>query len=265
MSMLKKSNLHYKGKNGKVRKNEARYGAYIQEGAEIGRNVEIKPFAVVLSGAVIEDNCVIGDHCIIGHPTKLQLQKADFSATSPKVADLVVKEPITKIGEGSIIRSGSIIYRHVKIGRKLRTGHNVLVREHVTIGDDCVVGTQAVLDGYISLGDRSMVQSQCYLAQSVKVGKGVFIAPGCIFMDNKKIILGKGLAGISVGDYARIGGGSKILPGVTVGEHVLVGAGSVVTKDIPSRAVAYGVPAVVKTFQNEAEIKEYMDSIAEWK
>ena len=83
-------------------------------------------------------------------------------------------------------------------------------------------------------------------------------------MDNKEIVLGKGLAGIIIGDYARIGGGAKILPGITIGEHVLIGAGSVVTKDIPPRAVAYGVPAVVKRFQSEAEIREYMDTIVEW-
>lgn len=265
MGMLRKLSLHYIGKDAKVDKNvEVGYGAYIQEGAKIGKKVEIKPFAVILSGAVIEDNCIIGDHCIIGHPAKLQLQKTDFSATSPKVADFIVKEPIARVGEGSIIRSGSTIYRHVKIGRKLRTGHNVLIREHVALGDNCVVGTQAVLDGYISLGDRSMVQSQCYIAQSVKIGKGVFVAPGCIFMDNKNMILGKGLAGIRIGDYARIGGGAKILPNITIGEHVLIGAGSVVTKDIPPRAVAYGVPAEVKRFQSEAEIKEYMDTIEEW-
>ncbi len=109
-----------------------------------------------------------------------------------------------------------------------------------------------------------MVQSQCYITQSVTIGKGVFIAPGCIFMDNKRIILGKGLAGITIDDYARIGGGSKILPEITIGKHVLIGAGSVVTKDIPSRAVAYGIPAEVKRFQSEAEIKEYMDTISEW-
>lgn len=240
------------------------YGAYIEEGAKIGKSVTIKPFAVVLSGAVIDDNCIIGDHCVIGHPTKLQLQKADFSSSSPKVEDFIVKEPVTRIGEESIIRSGSTIYRRVKIGKKLRTGHNVLIREHVSIGNNCVVGTQAVLDGYMRMGDRSMVQSQCYITQSVNIGKAVFIAPGCIFMDNKKIILGKGLAGIRVGDFARIGGGAKILPDVTIGEYALIGAGSVVTKDIPSRAVAYGVPAVVKRQQSEAEIKEYTATIAEW-
>jgi acetyltransferase-like isoleucine patch superfamily enzyme len=243
---------------------ELSYGAYVEDGAQIGKNVKIRPFAVVLSGTVVEDNCMIGDHCVIGHPTKLQLQKTDFSATSPKVASFVVKEPVARIGEESIIRSGSTVYRHVKIGGKLRTGHNVLIREHVSIGNNCVVGTHAVLDGYIKMGDRSMVQSQCYITQSVDIGKGVFIAPGCIFMDNKRIILGQGLAGITIGDYARIGGGSKILPDIAIGKHVLIGAGSVVTQDIPARAVAFGVPAEVKRFQSEAEVKEYMATISKW-
>jgi acetyltransferase-like isoleucine patch superfamily enzyme len=42
-----------------------------------------------------------------------------------------------------------------------------------------------------------------------------------------------------------------VLPGITIGKHVLIGAGSVVTKDIPPRAVAYGIPAEVKRMQRE--------------
>jgi len=240
------------------------YRAYIEDGAKIGRNVDVKPFAVVLSGSVIGDNCTIGANSVIGHPTKLQMQRVDFSASSPRVADFIVKEPVTLIGEGSIVRSGSVIYKHVKIGKNLRTGHNVLIREHVTIGDNCVVGTQAVLDGYIKIGDGSMVQSHCYLAQSVRIGKGVFVAPNCVFMDNKRIILGEGLAGIMVGDYTRIGGGTKILPGVTIGEKVLIGAGSVITRDVPAKAIAYGAPARVRGYQTDEEIKRYIDSLIDW-
>lgn len=232
--------------------------------ADIGRNVCIGRFAEVLSGSVIGDNCVIGSRCIIGHPSKLELQRTDFSATSPKVSDLIVKEPVTKIGEGSIIRSGSTIYKHVVIGQKLRTGHNVLIREHVTIGDACVVGTQAILDGYIRVGSKSMIQSRCYITQSVRMGNGVFISPGCTFFDNKRIILGEGLEGTTVEDYVRVGGGTEILPGITIGKFALVGAGSLVTKDIPPKAIAYGVPAKVKAFQKDEETQKYVDSIENW-
>jgi len=238
--------------------------AYIEKGTKIGNNVGIGPFTQILSGSIIKDSCVIGSHCITGHPSKLQLQKTDFSAMSAKVSDFIIKDPVTEIGEGSIIRSGSTIYKHVIIGKKLRTGHGVLIREHVTIGDNCVVGTQAILDGYIKLGDRSMIQSQCYIAQSVRIGKGVFVSPGCTFFDNKKVILGQGLQGATIEDYVRIGGGTKILPGVTVGKYALVGAGSVVTKDVPSKAIVSGIPAEVKGFQTDEELKVYVESIMKW-
>ena len=241
-----------------------RFEAYVDDEAKIGDNVSIGRFAEILSGSVIGSNCVIGSHCIIGHPSKLELQKADFSAASPKISDLIVKEPVTKIGERSIIRSGSIIYKHVVVGKNLRTGHSALIREHVTIGDNCIVGTQAILDGYIKVGSGSMIQSQCYVSQSVRIGKGVFIAPGCVFLDNKKIILGQGLDGATIEDYVRISAGTKVLPGVTIGKYALIGAGAVVTKDIPPKALAYGVPAEIKAFQKDEEIEKYVTSMANW-
>jgi len=239
-------------------------GAYVEKGAKVGRKVKIGPYASVLSASIIGDNSYIGSYCVIGHHSKLLLQKADFSATSPKVADFLVKDAFTRIGKGSIIRSGSVIYDHVIIGKGLRTGHNVLIRENVVIGENCVIGTQAILDGYARVGKNSMIQSQCYITQSVNIGNGVFIAPGCIFLDNKKIILGEGLERITIEDYVRIGGGTKILPGLTIGKYALIGAGSVVTGDVPPKAIAYGVPAKVKAFQDDKEIREYINSNKGW-
>jgi acetyltransferase-like isoleucine patch superfamily enzyme len=243
---------------------EIDFGAYVGDETVIGNNVKIGSHSLILPGSVVRDNCIIGGHCIIGHPTKIGLQKVDFSATSPKIRDLIVKDSETRIGENSIIRSGSTVYKHVVIGKRLRTGHNILVREHTRIGDNCVVGTQAVLDGYIVVGNKSMIQSQCYIAQSVRIGSGVFIAPGCMFFDNKKIVLGEGLNGATVEDYVRIGGGAKILSGITIGKYALIGAGSVVTRSIMSKAIVHGAPAEVKGFQKDKEIKKYVNSIKNW-
>lgn len=256
----------YVGNNAKLGDNvKIGYGTYIEDNTVIGDNVTIGHHAIIYGGSIIGDNTVIEPFCVIGHPTKMELQRWDFSATSPKVKDLIVEDPVTRIGEDSIIRTGTVIYRHVITGRKLRTGHNVLVREHTTLGDEVVVGTQAMLDGYIKVGDKSMIQSQCYVAQSVRIGKGVFIAPGCIFVDNKRIILGKGLNGATVEDFVRIGGGTKILPGVKISKYSMIGAGSVVTKDIPTKALAFGVPARVQRILSDEEVELYVKSITEWK
>ena len=238
--------------------------AYVEDKTEIGNNVSVGPYTLILSGARIQDDCIIESHCILAHPTKLQVQKADFSSSSPEVADLIVEKPATKISKGSVIRSGSVIYKHVIAGERLHTGHNALIREHSTLGNHCVIGTNVIIDGYIKVGDGSMVQSNSYVAQSVRIGRGVFIAPGCVFMDNRKMVMGQGLKGAHIEDYVRIGGATKILPGITVGKHALIGAGSVISKNIPAKAVAYGVPAKVTRFQSEKDIKQYIDSIANW-
>ena len=53
---------------------------------------------------------------------------------------------------------------------------------------------------------------------------------------DKQVVLKKG---------CWIGANTIILPGVTIGENTVIGAGSVVTKSIPDRVVAVGVPAKV--------------------
>lgn len=240
------------------------YGAYIEDNTLIGDNVTIGHYAVIHSGSIIDNGTVIEPFCVIGHPTKAELQRWDFSAISPKVKDLIVKEPVTRVGPGSIIRSGTVIYRCVIIGEKLRTGHNALIREHTTIGDRVVIGTRATLDGYVKIGEKSMIQTQCYIAQSVRVGRGVFIAPNCLFFDNKRIVLGEGLNGAMVEDYVRIGGGTKVLPSVKIGKYSIVGSGSIVTKDIPPNALAVGAPARVQRILSSKEIESYIKSIEEW-
>jgi acetyltransferase-like isoleucine patch superfamily enzyme len=258
--------LYHVGNKAKLGNNvKIGFGAYVEDDVVIGNNVIIGPHALIYNGSVIGDSTIIEPYCIIGHPTKMEVQKWDFSTTSPKVKDLIVEKPTTIIGEDSIIRSGTVIYKHVIIGKSLRTGHSALIREHTTIGDEVIIGTHAILDGYIKVGNKSMVQSQCYVAQSVRIGYGVFIAPNCTFLDNKKIILGEGLNGATIEDYVRIGGSTVILPGVRIEKYAVIGAGSVITKSIPSKAIAYGVPAKVKDFQSDEEITAYVESIEAWK
>lgn len=50
---------------------------------------------------------------------------------------------------------------------------------------------------------------------------------------------------ITIGNNVFIGAGSRILYDVTIGDNVIIGAGSLVNKNIPSGAVAAGVPCKV--------------------
>ncbi len=61
---------------------------------------------------------------------------------------------------------------------------------------------------------------------------------------------------VRIGNNCWIGAGAKIMPGVTIGDNTVIGAGSVVTKDIPSGVLAYGVPCRVVREIGEHD-KEY--------
>ncbi len=105
---------------------------------------------------------------------------------------------------------------------------------------------------------------------NITLGEEVFINSGCKFQDQGGITIGdKALIGhnvviatlnhvanpsdradmiplpVAIGESVWIGSNSTILPGVTIGGGAIIGAGSVVTKDIPSNAVAVGNPARV--------------------
>ena len=106
--------------------------------------------------------------------------------------------------------------------------------------------------------------------KNIKVGKRVFINVGCQFQDQGGITIGDDvLVGpqtiiatlnhdpdpakrggmfakpVKIGNKVWLGARVTICPGVTIGDGAIVGAGAVVTKDVPPRTVAAGVPAKV--------------------
>jgi len=111
--------------------------------------------------------------------------------------------------------------------------------------------------------------------KNITVGKNVFINSCCHFQDQGGIFIGDGAlighnvtfatlnhdlnpdkrgnvhpAPINIGKNVWIGANVTILQGVTIGDGAIVGAGAVVTKDVPEKTIAVGVPArVVKCIE----------------
>ena len=104
--------------------------------------------------------------------------------------------------------------------------------------------------------------------KNITVGKQVFINTGCHFVDQGGITIGDGTllgnnvilttlnhdfdpdnrattypAPIVIGKQVWIGSNVTVVPGVKIGDGAVIGAGAVVTRDIPPRVVAAGVPA----------------------
>ena len=72
---------------------------------------------------------------------------------------------------------------------------------------------------------------------------------------------------VRIGSDVWIGGNTVVNPGVTIGDNVIIGSGSVVTRDIPSGAIAVGNPCRVLREIGEADRlyweREYAEYLAD--
>jgi maltose O-acetyltransferase len=109
----------------------------------------------------------------------------------------------------------------------------------------------------IRMGDNFYANFGCVIldcnfvtiGRDVKFGPDVHVYAASHPIDPIERASGRELAfPVTIGDGVWVGGGSKILPGVTIGAGTTIAAGSVVSRSIPSRVVAAGVPCrVIRT------------------
>jgi acetyltransferase-like isoleucine patch superfamily enzyme len=150
-------------------------------------------------------------------------------------------QPIHAVGRGKISCSGvtvglfssplffsSYAYfeaRHpsasIKIGRGTYINNNISIISEsagIVIGQDCLIGANVeILDSdfhALRVEDRRLGARS--ISESVNIGNDVFI-----------------------------GANVKIMKGVSIGDGSTIANGSIVTRDIPSKVVAGGVPAKV--------------------
>ncbi|WP_394919659.1 DapH/DapD/GlmU-related protein [uncultured Robinsoniella sp.] len=119
--------------------------------------------------------------------------------------------------------------------------------------------------------------------KNLTFGKQVFLNSGCKFQDQGGIFIGDGSlighnvvlatlnhsldpahrgdlipAPINIGKNVWIGSNATVLAGVSIGDGAVIAAGAVVTKDVPGKTIAGGVPArVIKTIVCEKDTDDF--------
>lgn len=147
-------------------------------------------------------------------------------------------------------------------------GKNIVIEEQALffhpeslyIEDNVYIGHHSILHGYhnnkMVIGMGTWIGPLCYFhsAGGITIGKQVGIGPGVKIITSQHDIHNRTIPiiqnkiitqPVTIEDGCDIGIGAIILPGVSIGKGVQIGAGAVVTEDIPSYAVAVGVPAKV--------------------
>jgi acetyltransferase-like isoleucine patch superfamily enzyme len=109
--------------------------------------------------------------------------------------------------------------------------------DKLVIGAGTYINRYTILDAHehLHIGRHVMIGPHCYIADADH-GTDASGSVQAQAMRRRPVI---------IEDHAWLGAHVTVLPGVRIGKGAVVGAGAVVTHDVPSMAVAAGVPARV--------------------
>lgn len=200
--------------------------------------------------------------------TRKQKMKSKYSILKNEDFSITLKEylkrktyPLFNAGYYKKIGKNSAIFKPMRIIGKscISIGDNVTIYDGLRMEAIQNWGGQR-FNPNIRIGNNTAIQQNCHItcANNVTIGNGVSIMPLVLITDIEhqyKIGRSLGETGIESGkveveDYVTIGMGAKILghKGVHIGSNAIIGANAVITGDIPSRAIAVGIPAHIIGF-----------------
>lgn len=136
------------------------------------------------------------------------------------------------------------------------------------IGDDTKVRCH---EGEIVIGAKSVIGQECTLStyERISIGRECIVADRSMFIDfdhsvawSDAPIRAQGIytRPVTIGHNVWVGYGASVLRGATVGDNAVLGTYAVVTKDVPTNAVAAGVPAKVVRMRDAPERMVWADA-----
>jgi sugar O-acyltransferase (sialic acid O-acetyltransferase NeuD family) len=111
---------------------------------------------------------------------------------------------------------------------------SAVVMPGASLGDGILVGPQAVIHTGGRIGNHALINTGAIIEHDCVVEEGAALSPG-VRMAGR----------VHIGRNAFLATGVTLVGRMRIGDDAIVGAGAVVTRDVPPRTLAYGVPARV--------------------
>ncbi|MGN0870629.1 MAG: acyl-[acyl-carrier-protein]--UDP-N-acetylglucosamine O-acyltransferase, partial [Victivallales bacterium] len=136
--------------------------AVVSPNAEIGKNVEIGPYAVIDDDVRIGDDCFIDAHVKIGQYTTIgprcRIYFGAFVGAEPQDHRFYKGiQSYTEIGSDTVIREYVTIHRPPFEFLKTTIGNHVLLMAFVHIGHDVIIGDRVTIANNTALSGHVQV------------------------------------------------------------------------------------------------------------
>lgn len=155
--------------------------AVVEDGAQLGENVEIGPFCFVAATAVIGDGCRLLPHATVLEWTTLGKRNMVYPGAvlggAPQDLSYAGGKSGVVTGDDCTFREGVTVHRGAapesvtQIGHRVymmansHAGHNAVVGDHVILANDALLG------GYARVGDFSFCGGGCAVHQHTRIGR----------------------------------------------------------------------------------------------
>lgn len=191
--------------------------AVIEDGAILGTNVSVGPFAYIGAQVKIGDNTSVASHAVIEGKTTIGKNNRIFPhsavGTIPQDLKFDGEDVELIIGDNNTIREFTLLNPGTKGGgsvTKIGNGNLLMGYVHlghdVILGDHCILANGATLAGHVELGDHVVVGGLTPIHQFVHIGDYAMIGgasalsqdipPFCLAEGNRAILRGLNLTGV---------------------------------------------------------------------
>ncbi|MBF0307901.1 MAG: acyl-ACP--UDP-N-acetylglucosamine O-acyltransferase [Magnetococcales bacterium] len=160
--------------------------AVVDKRAELGRDVEVGPYAIVEGDVVLEDRVQVSAHAVIAGHTRIgeETRVSSFASigTPPQDTHYSGEPTRVEIGSKCAIREYVSIHRGtVEGGGLTRVGHRCMIMAYSHVAHDCRVGDEvimangATLAGHVEIQDFAVIGGLTAIHQFARVGRNAFI------------------------------------------------------------------------------------------
>lgn len=144
----------------------------VSPGVNLGANVVVGPYAVLLGPCRISDGVQIGAHCVIGSPPELTSSRQN-TAWDGDLAHHGVE-----IGAGTVVREFTGVQQGADAPTRIGSGCWLLSRTYVA--HDCVLEDEVTTSAGVSIGGRSRIGRGANLGMNATVHQRRVVGPGAM-------------------------------------------------------------------------------------
>jgi len=162
--------------------------ALVDGGAQLGRDVEVGPYAVIGPKVTVGDGSQIGAHAVVERNARIgagvQIGVGTVVGGPPQDLKYRGEETWVEIGDGTVIREYSTVNRGSTASGKTTIGAHCFLMTYVHVAHDCHVGNDVIIAngvqmaGHVTIGDRANISGLTPIHQFCRIGTFAFVGGG---------------------------------------------------------------------------------------